>query len=77
MLSHSVAHSDGDKLVYPRARGALLKKPMVSFCAPGKQEADTEGIKPLTARRKVKARVEVGRMVDGRSGCLLDGGLAC
>lgn len=63
--------------MYPWASGALQKKPMVSFCALGKQEADTEGINPAIARRKVKERIEIGRMVDCRSGCPLDGGIAC
>lgn len=50
---------------------------MVSFCALGKQEADTEEINPSIVRRTVNLRMEVGRMVDGSSGCSLDGGIAC
>ena len=63
--------------MYPWARGALLKKPMVSFCALGKQEADTEETNPSMARRRLKARMEVGRIIDGSCGGMLDGGIAC
>lgn len=50
---------------------------MVSLCALGKQEADTEETNPSMARRRLKARMEVGRMVDGSCGGMLDGGIAC